>query len=156
MQACRKDTAHHHADCLRRRRQAREILHNPLPPVAHHPFLPTNSPILLPLSRSTPRAQTCRRVPKADMVFGRRFRHNTSIQKATYPSTRCDKAMCGRFLLTAPKTQLAGLFQFAAPDDDGAALSPRFNIAPSQSIATVRKEQGDGRELAMVRWGLIP
>src|SRR3954469_13737498 len=64
--------------------------------------------------------------------------------------------MCGRFLLTAPATQLAGLFQFAAPDDDGAVLVPRFNIAPSQPIATVRNEQGDGRKLAVVRWGLIP
>jgi len=63
--------------------------------------------------------------------------------------------MCGRFLLTTPVNQLAGLFQFAAPDD-GADLSPRYNIAPSQSIATVRNEQGDGRTLALVRWGLIP
>jgi putative SOS response-associated peptidase YedK len=64
--------------------------------------------------------------------------------------------MCGRFLLTAPATQLADLFHFRASDDDGATLSPRYNIAPSQSIATVRNEQGDGRELAVVRWGLIP
>jgi putative SOS response-associated peptidase YedK len=64
--------------------------------------------------------------------------------------------MCGRFLLTAPNTQLTDLFQFAAPADDGAALSPRYNIAPSQSIATVRNEQGDRRGLAMVRWGLVP
>ena len=43
-----------------------------------------------------------------------------------------------------------------APADDGGALSPRYNIAPSQSIATVRNEQGDRRELAAVHWGLIP
>ncbi|HKB40742.1 MAG TPA: SOS response-associated peptidase [Gemmataceae bacterium] len=64
--------------------------------------------------------------------------------------------MCGRFLLTVPATQLSSLFQFMAPADDGGALSPRYNIAPSQSIATVRNEQGDRRELAMVHWGLIP
>jgi putative SOS response-associated peptidase YedK len=64
--------------------------------------------------------------------------------------------MCGRFLLTTPAKQLADRFQFAAPADDGVALLPRYNIAPSQSIATVRNEQGDRRELALVRWGLIP
>ena len=53
-------------------------------------------------------------------------------------------------------SQLADLFRFMAPDEDRASLSPRFNIAPSQSIATVRSEQGDGRELTAVRWGLIP
>lgn len=63
--------------------------------------------------------------------------------------------MCGRFLLTTPPKQLAGLFQFTAPDE-GETLSPRFNIAPTQSIATVRNEKGDGRELAVVRWGLVP
>ena len=64
--------------------------------------------------------------------------------------------MCGRFLLTTPRTQLADLFQFTVADDDGASLTPRYNIAPSQSIATVRNEQGDRRELAVVRWGLVP
>ena len=34
-------------------------------------------------------------------------------------------------------------------------LAPRYNVAPGQQIAAVRKEQ-DGRRLAMLRWGLIP
>src|SRR5215472_16936042 len=67
---------------------------------------------------------------------------------------RCDAVMCGRFLLTTPAKQLADLFQFTVPDE-GETLSPRFNIAPAQPIATVRNEQG-GRELAVVRWGLVP
>jgi len=36
-------------------------------------------------------------------------------------------------------------------------LVPRFNIAPSQPIAAVRLQETDQkRELAMLRWGLIP
>ena len=34
---------------------------------------------------------------------------------------------------------------------------PRFNIAPSQAIAVIRNDpHGDRREVAMLRWGLIP
>jgi putative SOS response-associated peptidase YedK len=39
-----------------------------------------------------------------------------------------------------------------APD-----LLPRFNIAPSQAVAVVRQQpRAEGRELALLRWGLIP
>ena len=35
--------------------------------------------------------------------------------------------------------------------------SPRYNIAPSQPVAAVRAAPaGSGRELALLRWGLIP
>ena len=34
-------------------------------------------------------------------------------------------------------------------------LRPRYNIAPSQDVAVVRAA-GEGRTLAMLRWGLIP
>ncbi len=35
------------------------------------------------------------------------------------------------------------------------AVSPRFNVAPSQEVAAVRVE-GTERRLALLRWGLIP
>jgi putative SOS response-associated peptidase YedK len=36
-------------------------------------------------------------------------------------------------------------------------IRPRYNVAPSQDIAIVRRRaDGEGRELAQVRWGLIP
>ncbi len=63
--------------------------------------------------------------------------------------------MCGRFTLRAPASVVAaqfGLFEVAA-------FAPRFNIAPSQPVAVVRVAPGDGglsRELAWLRWGLIP
>jgi putative SOS response-associated peptidase YedK len=39
-----------------------------------------------------------------------------------------------------------------APD-----LLPRFNIVPGEPVAVVRqKPRAEGRELALLRWGLIP
>lgn len=39
---------------------------------------------------------------------------------------------------------------------DAPPLEPRFNIAPTQDVAAVRAKAGDGRELAMLHWGLVP
>jgi putative SOS response-associated peptidase YedK len=61
--------------------------------------------------------------------------------------------MCGRFTLTTPMPVLAELFLFA----EAAAPGPRYNIAPTQTVATVRAPSGiDKRELAFLRWGLVP
>ena len=61
--------------------------------------------------------------------------------------------MCGRFTLRSTGEAVAEAFGLAeAPD-----LLPRFNIAPSQAVAVVRqKAHAEGRELALLRWGLIP
>ncbi len=61
--------------------------------------------------------------------------------------------MCGRFLLTTPAEDLVELLGLSeAPD-----VSPRFNIAPTQSVGLVRaRRPGSGREWADARWGLIP
>jgi putative SOS response-associated peptidase YedK len=61
--------------------------------------------------------------------------------------------MCGRFTLTKPIPVLAELFLFpeTAPQD------PRYNIAPTQTVAAVRAPADPNhRELAFLRWGLIP
>ncbi len=61
--------------------------------------------------------------------------------------------MCGRFTLLTPSETLVE--QFELPDMP--ALSPRYNIAPSQSVAAVRQLPDDGgRELVWLRWGLVP
>ena len=61
--------------------------------------------------------------------------------------------MCGRFTLRTPQNLLAQQFLF----DPGPDLAVRFNIAPTQKAATVRqRDPAAGRELAMLRWGLIP
>jgi putative SOS response-associated peptidase YedK len=61
--------------------------------------------------------------------------------------------MCGRFTLTTPTPVLAELFLFPDPGPQ----PPRYNVAPTQAIATVRAAaEGGQRELAWCRWGLIP
>src|SRR5437016_8151445 len=61
--------------------------------------------------------------------------------------------MCGRFTLKTPVERLSEKFQFP----EIIPLKPRYNIAPSQSVAVVRLLPDDSdRKLAMLRWGLIP
>jgi putative SOS response-associated peptidase YedK len=61
--------------------------------------------------------------------------------------------MCGRFTLRSSPQAVAEAFGLAAAPD----LLPRFNIAPGQPVAVVRqKPRAEGRELAHLRWGLIP
>jgi putative SOS response-associated peptidase YedK len=61
--------------------------------------------------------------------------------------------MCGRFTLRRSGEVVSEAF--GLPDSPD--LVPRFNIAPAQPVAVVRRNsQADGRELAYLRWGLIP
>ncbi len=61
--------------------------------------------------------------------------------------------MCGRFVLITPGEVLAEQFQLG----EVPALSPRYNIAPTQPVAAVRlAREGTARELVLLRWGLIP
>ncbi|HZW37238.1 MAG: SOS response-associated peptidase [Deltaproteobacteria bacterium] len=61
--------------------------------------------------------------------------------------------MCGRFTLFEPDQVLAREFGVSGFPP----LPPRYNIAPSQPVAAVRASPaGKGRELALLRWGLIP
>ncbi len=62
-------------------------------------------------------------------------------------------AMCGRFTLKTPVETLAEVFELpTAPE-----LPPRFNIAPSEAVAAVRVAGAEPlRELALLRWGLVP
>lgn len=59
--------------------------------------------------------------------------------------------MCGRYTLRVPMREVAEEFGlFDVPDQP-----PRYNVAPTQPVPAVRAAAG-GRELAMLRWGLIP
>ncbi len=61
--------------------------------------------------------------------------------------------MCGRFTLFEADRILSKEFGVSGIP----ALSPRYNIAPSQPVAAVRTTPtGKGREIAFLRWGLIP
>jgi putative SOS response-associated peptidase YedK len=59
--------------------------------------------------------------------------------------------MCGRFTLTIdPNTLMSVLDLNSVPVE----LEPRYNIAPSQSIAVVTDEEK--RDVELMKWGLIP
>ncbi len=67
--------------------------------------------------------------------------------------------MCGRFTLRAPASAVAEHFALL----DLSPFLPRYNVAPSQPIAVVRRDsrrdsrQGESRrELVWLRWGLVP
>jgi putative SOS response-associated peptidase YedK len=62
--------------------------------------------------------------------------------------------MCGRFTLRTPINVLAQQFLFDFQQEQ----PPRYNIAPTQDVATVRSARDDKqkRELALLRWGLVP
>ena len=59
--------------------------------------------------------------------------------------------MCGRFTLTDPRQHIPSLFDLPAPE-----MSPRYNVAPTQPVAALREAPGGAREVALLRWGLVP
>ena len=61
--------------------------------------------------------------------------------------------MCGRFTLFTPASRFAEVFL----PGEILSMTPRYNIAPSQTVLVVRAAPAAGRrEFAMTRWGLIP
>jgi putative SOS response-associated peptidase YedK len=59
--------------------------------------------------------------------------------------------MCGRYALTSSPAVIAERFHLLWTPE----IEPHYNIAPSQTVPVVR-ETGQGRELALLKWGLIP
>lgn len=60
--------------------------------------------------------------------------------------------MCGRYTLTTPPDEIAEILGISY----SLSTSPRYNIAPTQNILIARLNEQNKRELAMLRWGLIP
>ncbi len=61
--------------------------------------------------------------------------------------------MCGRYRLARKKEILAEVFDVG----DDVDWSPRYNIAPSQSVPVVRQDATRPvRSFSLMRWGLIP
>ncbi len=60
--------------------------------------------------------------------------------------------MCGRFTLTASGEEIAEAFDLP----EVPALDPRYNIAPSQPVAVVRLDAAGTRQVALLKWGLLP
>lgn len=60
--------------------------------------------------------------------------------------------MCARYTLISSPAEVKAYFGHAT----GADFPPRPNIAPTQFVSIVRRNAKNERELALVRWGLIP
>ena len=61
--------------------------------------------------------------------------------------------MCGRFILTSHGKELAEHFGLMTESE----LSPRYNITPTQEVATIRRDpESNGKRLAYLKWGLVP
>jgi len=60
--------------------------------------------------------------------------------------------MCGRFAFYTPAEAVVRLFSVEPTGE----LAPRYNIAPTQSAAVVRRQEDASRRLSLLRWGLIP
>ncbi len=59
--------------------------------------------------------------------------------------------MCGRFTTTADPSELAQRFAASLPE----GVKQRYNVAPAQSVLTVRSLEGE-RVADLMRWGLVP
>jgi putative SOS response-associated peptidase YedK len=60
--------------------------------------------------------------------------------------------MCSRYFLDADGNVIA--YTFNVPVHD--RIRKRFNIAPTQEAPVIRVNAAGGREVAMLRWGLVP
>ena len=61
--------------------------------------------------------------------------------------------MCGRYSLSISPEIVAALFNFYPSVE---TIPRRFNIAPTQTAAVVRLDRDGNRQLASLRWGLVP
>jgi len=74
--------------------------------------------------------------------------------------------MCGRAILVSSVEDIAEMFEIPGEVSPSLASPPRFNIAPGQDLVVVRRPPSStvaggggepaGRELARLRWGLVP
>ena len=61
--------------------------------------------------------------------------------------------MCGRYRLSAKERYIRDHFGL----DEDPPWTPRYNIAPTQRVATIRQDAKEPkRTFGLFRWGLIP
>ncbi len=64
--------------------------------------------------------------------------------------------MCGRFTNLLTWAELVALYGLTAVTQMPAEWRPRYNAAPTQLLPVVRLDAAGRRELALLRWGLVP
>lgn len=60
--------------------------------------------------------------------------------------------MCGRYVLKAALPEIARMLGM----DVDRAFEPRYNIAPTTPVLACKMDSREQKELALMRWGLIP
>lgn len=65
-------------------------------------------------------------------------------------------SVCGRFNLRTDAASLVQMFLPALDASDVPPLEPRYNIAPTQSVAAITGGDRQDRSLRFFRWGLVP
>ena len=63
--------------------------------------------------------------------------------------------MCGRFYQLKARAALYRHFGIDPLPEDFEEVGPRYNIAPSATVAVVRADAGVLRAPALLRWGLV-
>jgi len=63
--------------------------------------------------------------------------------------------MCGRYTYKLSWAEIVKLYRLTLPEEQPAGLRPNYNVAPTQIMPIIRPA-GNGRELVMAGWGLIP
>ena len=62
------------------------------------------------------------------------------------------RPMCGRFFLKSTPAEVGSIFDVVVRDN----FPPRYNVAPTQPIAIIRRNERRERIYALARWGFIP
>jgi hypothetical protein len=63
--------------------------------------------------------------------------------------------MCGRYTHKLTWQQIVNLYRLTLPEEEPSGLRQSYNVAPTDVMPIIRPA-GNGRELAMAGWGLIP
>src|SRR5262245_9667165 len=63
--------------------------------------------------------------------------------------------MCGRYTYKLEWRQIVNLYRLTLPEEPPEKLRPSYNVAPTDVMAIIRPA-GNGRELVMAGWGLVP
>jgi putative SOS response-associated peptidase YedK len=63
--------------------------------------------------------------------------------------------MCGRYTHRLTWQQIVNLYRLTLPEEPPEQLKPNYNVAPTHVMPIIRAA-GNGRELVMAGWGLIP
>jgi putative SOS response-associated peptidase YedK len=65
--------------------------------------------------------------------------------------------MCGRFTLTDPDpARIRARFDLDQSPELGGEEQPRYNIAPTDPVLAIRRDEHGTRDVGRLRWGLVP